>query len=174
MKRFQKWLIAVLCLITISSVAVSVWTIFFRNVDSPEGPLVPDRAPEIEEQAKPIPNDTSEKDKKPATGGSVTLTYSDQVAIDLSEQAASLMFANPKKSNQDMVLQIVIQDTVIVRSGRLEPGNQISLLTLAEGAVEKLRAGGYEGKFCVFYYDRENGKKAAVNTEIPIEVAVRK
>ena len=172
MPKNAKWIIALLLLITVAAVCVTLWALFFRT---PEVILAPDYAPrETEALAETIPNDNSEKMTSQEGGGSVNLTYSNEVSIDLSDERAFLMFANPGKSNQDMVLQIVIQDTVIVRSGRLEPGNQISLLTLAEGAVEKLRAGGYEGKFCVFYYDRENGKKAAVNTEIPIEVAVRK
>lgn len=83
------------------------------------------------------------------------------------------MFVNPGKSNQDMVIQIVIQDTVVVQSGTLEAGNQVKTLDLLEGMEKKLAPGGYEGKFVVFYYSQENGEKAIVNTDIPVEITVQ-
>ncbi|MFR6562092.1 MAG: hypothetical protein ACLUR5_08915 [Eubacterium ventriosum] len=82
------------------------------------------------------------------------------------------MLANPTKSNQDMVLQLVIDDVVILQSGRLEPGNRVSALNLLDGAEKKLATGGYDGKIVVLYYDRTSGEKAMVNTEIPVTVTV--
>ena len=163
-------LILLLLLITLIAVGVTVWALFFRD----SGPtLDPDYAPqEMEQRAETIPNDSGEKMDKPEGGGSVSLTYSNKVTIDLSDKMAALYFANPGKSNQDMVLQIAIQDTVILQSGTLKPGNQVKLLDLLEGAEEMLSPGGYEGKFIVLYYDQESGEKAMVNTEIPITVNV--
>ena len=163
-------LILLLLLITLIAVGVTVWALFFRD----SGPtLAPDYAPqEMEQRAETIPNDSGEKMDKPEGGGSVSLTYSNKVTIDLSDKLAALYFANPGKSNQDMVLQIAIQDTVILQSGTLKPGNQVKLLDLLEGAEEMLSPGGYEGKFIVLYYDQESGEKAMVNTEIPITVNV--
>ena len=94
--------------------------------------------------------------------------------IDLSRKDAALLFANPGRSNQDMVLQIVIQDRVIVQSGRIVPGNQVTELDLTGDSAALLQPGGYEGSFLVFYYDRVSGEKALVNTEIPITVTVTK
>ena len=163
-------LIILLLLITLIAVGVTIWALFFRS----SGPtLAPDYAPqEMEQHAETIPDDSGEKLDKPEGGGSVSLTYSNKVTIDLSDKAAALYFANPGKSNQDMVLQIAIQDTVILQSGTLKPGNQVKLLDLLEGAEEMLSPGGYEGKFIVLYYDQESGEKAMVNTEIPITVNV--
>ena len=163
-------LILLLLLITLIAVGVTVWALFFRD----SGPtLAPDYAPqEMEQRAETIPNDSGEKMDKPEGGGSVSLTYSNKVTIDLSDKLAALYFANPGKSNQDMVLQIAIQDTVILQSGTLKPGNQVKLLDLLEGAEEMLSPGGYEGKFIVLYYDPDSGEKAMVNTEIPITVNV--
>ena len=163
-------LILLLLLITLSAVCVTVWALFFRD----SGPtLAPDYAPqEMEQNAESIPNDSDEKMAKPEGGGSVSLTYSNKVTIDLSDKAAALYFANPGKSNQDMVIQITIQDTVIVQSGTLVPGQQVKLLDLLEGAENQLSAGGYEGKFVVLYYDQTSGEKAMVNTEIPITINV--
>lgn len=163
-------LIPILLIITVIAICVTVWALFFRD----SGPaLAPDYAPQEEEQnAETIPNDTGEKMENPEGGGSVSLTYSREVAIDLSDETATLLFANPGKSNQDMVLQIVIQDTVIVQSGTLKPGNQVTALDLLDGAAKKLSAGTYEGNFNVLYYNPETGEKAIVNTEIPITITV--
>lgn len=167
----SKLLILLLLLITLVALGVSVWALFFRDTGGPT--LSPDYAPqETEQHAQTIPDDTGEKLEKPEGGGSVSLTYSNKVTIDLSDRAAALYFANPGKSNQDMVIQIVIQDTVILQSGTLTPGRQVKKLDLLEGAEKLLAEGGYTGKFVVLYYDQETGEKAMVNTEIPITVNV--
>ena len=168
----SKLLILLLLLITAATVCVSVWALFFR---APETALVPDYAPqETEEHAQPIPNDSGEKMKSEQGGGSVALTYSNQVTIDLSEEQAELMFANPGRSNQDMIIQIVIQDQVIAQSGKLTAGNQIKQLDLANGAADRLSPGGYDGNFLIFYYSQETGEKATVNTKIPVHITVEK
>ena len=163
-------LILILLLITLIAVGITVWALFFRS-SGPE--LAPDYAPqEMEARAETIPDDDGEKLDAPEGGGAVSLTYSNKVTIDLSDKAAALYFANPGKSNQDMVLQIAIQDTVILQSGTLQPGNQVKLLDLLEGAEDMLAVGGYEGKFIVLYYDQTSGEKSMVNTEIPITINV--
>jgi len=166
----QSLLIFILLLITVTALCVTVWALFFRE---PDVVLAPDFAPVAEEaNAKPIPDDTGTADKAKPGSGSVSLTYSNVVTIDLSQKSAALLFANPGRSNQDMVLQIVIQDTVIVQSGRITPGNQVMELELGADAADMLRPGGYEGSFLIFYYDRESGEKAVISTEIPISVTV--
>ena len=163
-------LILILLIITVIAICITVWALFFRDT----GPvLAPDYAPQEEEQnAETIPGDTGEKLDNPEGGGSVSLTYSREVSIDLSEETATLLFANPGKSNQNMVLQIVIKDTVIVQSGTLKPGNQVTTLELIDGMADNLSAGTYEGNFAVLYYHPETGEKAIVNTEIPITLTV--
>ncbi len=164
-------LIPILLCITFVAVGITVWALFFRESSSPT--LTPDYAPhEMEQNAEAIPDDNGDKMENPEGGGSVSLTYSNKVTIDLSDKAASLYFANPGKSNQDMVVQIAIQDTIILQSGTLTPGQQVKLLDLLEGAEEMLQPGGYEGKFIVLYYDQTSGEKAMVNTEIPITINV--
>lgn len=167
----KKWLIAALAVITAVAVGVSIWALFFRDT---RPPLAPDYAPqETEQNATPIEGDTSgEKLETPQGGGAVSLTYSKKVDIDISDQKAALLFANPSRSTQDMVLQLVIQDTAVIRSGRLMPGSQVTTLDLIKGAEKQLSPGGYEGKFVVLYYNRETGEKAMVNTEIPVTIAV--
>ena len=166
----KRLLILLLLLITIAAVVLSVWAIWFRD-SAPV--LAPDYAPrQIEENAEPIGDDGDEKLSQPEGGGAVGLTYAKEVGISLSDKRATLLFANPTKSNQDMVLQLVIDDVVILQSGRLEPGNRVSTLSLLDGAEKRLTAGGYDGKFVVLYYDRTSGEKAMINTEIPVTVTV--
>ena len=94
------------------------------------------------------------------------------MSIDISDKSVSLLFANPGKSNQDIVLQLVIQDNVIVQSGTLVPGKQVTKLDLSEDAASKLSAGTYEGNFNVLYYDLQSGERAVVHTEIPVTIQV--
>ena len=167
-------IIAILAVITVAALCVTMWALFLREPDdSNKVILAPDYAPQNkEENAETIPDDTSDKMQNPEGGGAVSLTYSNEVTIDISDKAAALYFANPGKSNQDMVIQIAIRDTVILQSGTLSPGNQVKLLNLLEGAEEMLQPGGYEGKFIVLYYDQTSGEKSMVNTEIPITINV--
>ncbi len=167
----EKKLILLLLAVTLAAVAVTVWALFFR---APAVVLAPDYAPqETEAHAETIGDDTGEKMDQPQGGGSVSLTYSKDVTIDLSDKRAQLYFANPGKSNQDMVVQIVIQDTVLVQSGLLTPGNQVTQLDLLSGADRQLAPGGYEGKFVVLYYDPVSSEKAILNTEIPLTITVQ-
>lgn len=152
----SRWIILLLLFVTVSALCVTVWALFFR---SPKVALAPDYAPqETEAYAQTIPNDSGEK-KSEDGGGSVSLTYSNQVNIDLSDETASLLFANPGRSNQDMIIQIVVQDQVIVQSGKLTAGNQVMTLDLLEDAAQKLSPGGYEGTFLILYYSQETGAR---------------
>ena len=169
-------IIAILAVITVAALCVTMWALFLREPSAGNDDKVilnPDYAPQKQEQnAETIPDDTGEKMENPEGGGAVSLTYSNEVTIDISDKAAALYFANPGKSNQDMVIQIAIQDTIILQSGTLSPGNQVKLLNLLEGAEDMLQPGGYEGKFVVLYYDPISGEKSMVNTEIPITINV--
>ena len=169
-------IIAILAVITVAALCVTMWALFFREPSAGDDDKVilnPDYAPQKQEQnAETIPDDTGEKMENPEGGGAVSLTYSIEVTIVISDKAAALYFANPGKSNQDMVIQIAIQDTIILQSGTLSPGNQVKLLNLLEGAEDMLQPGGYEGKFVVLYYDPISGEKSMVNTEIPITINV--
>ncbi len=169
-KNNTKWLILLLLLITAIAIGVTVWALFFRS----SGPtLTPDYAPvETEANAESIPDDSGDKMDSPQGGGSVSISYSTNVTIDLSEKTASLYFANPGKSNQDMVVQVVIQDTILVQSGTLSPGNQVTTLNLLDGAEKQLSPGGYDGKLVILFYDETTGEKAVVNTEIPVTITV--
>ena len=173
----KKLLVLLLLLITCTSLGVTYWALFIRN-NKPEqkqdGPkiLEPDVAPgDKEKNAESMGDEGDKKLDQPKGGGAVSITYSKDVTIDLSDKTVTLLFGNPTRSNQSMVLQIVIQDNVIVQSDTLAPGYQVKKLDLKTDIG--LKPGTYKGKFNVLYYDSDTGKKAVVNTEIPIDIDVQ-
>ncbi len=166
----RKWLLLLLLLLLLICICVTVWAIFFRK-KTPVPP--PDYAQiETERNAEPIGGGSSEKLEAPEGGGAVALTYSKEISISLSDKKASLMVANPGKSTQDMVIQLVINDKVIIQSGRVLPGNRVTKLDLSDGTERSLSAGKYEGRMIISFYDCQNGEKAMLDTEIPVNVTV--
>lgn len=125
-----------------------------------------------EQHAEDIGDSDEEKLTQTQGGGAVSLTYTSQVSISLSSGQATLYFANPSKSNQDIVLQIVAQDVVLAQSGTISPGKQVETLELWEGVAAQLSPGGYNGRFVVLYYQPDTHEKTIVNTEIPVNITV--
>ena len=174
-KKTMIILIAVLAVITLACVTTVIVVLVGQN-NEPPTVLAPDYAPQEEDpNAEKIPDDTGDKLDAPDGGGAVSLIYTTNVTIDLSDKKATLLFGNPQKSTQDMVVQIVVKDQVIVQSGRITPGNRVTALDLLSDAPT-LGAGTYTSencKFVVLYYDQDSGEKAILNTEIPITVTVQ-
>ena len=170
-QRIYRWGIVVIAII-LSALLLSVC---FSSLHKQGGEvLIPVLAPEeTEPNVETIPNDTSTKADN-TNGGSVRLTYSDKVTIDLNDKIATLYFGNPGRSNRDMILRIVIQDEVIAQSGLIPSGYQVETIELLPEAVSLLQTGAYSGKFAIFYYSQETGELATINTEIPITVVIRK
>lgn len=174
MKQFkhpdkQSFLFFLLLMITVCAVCISVWALFFRT---PATVLTPDHVPVLEAYAQPIPGDEEKSADAQPGSGSVSLTYSNQVDIHLADQKATLHFANPGRSNQDLVIELVIQGQVILQSGRIVPGNQVTELKLTPEVAAMLMPGGYDGGFQVHFYDPVSGEKSIVTTEIPVFVLV--
>lgn len=169
-EREKKQLFAAILLLVVGCICVAVWALLFQESESS---LAPDRAPqETEANQSPIEGDDGDKMEAEEGGGAVSMMYSSYVTIDLSDELAILMFANPNKSVQDMLVQIVIRGEVLAQSGRLTPGNKVTALNLLDGASKKLSVGGYDGKFVISYYDTTTGEKSIVNTEIPVSISV--
>ena len=170
-QRIYRWGIAIIVLLLIALLLSMCHSSLKKQGNEV---LIPDLAPEeTEPNVETIPNDTSTKADS-TNGGSVRLLYSDRVTIDLSDDMASLYFGNPSRSNQDMILRIVIQEEVIAQSGLIPAGYQVETLELLPDTSSMLRAGTYSGKFVIYYYNQENDERATINTEIPITVVVGK
>lgn len=165
----RKLLFLLMLLITLVAVAVSVWTVFFRSSQV----IVPDYAPlETQENAESVPDDNNNKKPNENGSGSVNLTYSDQVHVVLGEKKAYLYFVNPGKSNQNMVVRILIKDELVAQSGLIVAGYKVNELKLTDSVVRRLSVGGYDGRFEIYFYNQDTNEKAAVNTEIPVRIEV--
>lgn len=168
-KKTKRMLILLLLLIILIAIGIIIWAIFIRD-----NSLSPDYAALNDEKyARDIGDDGDDKLAQAEGGGAVSLTYSTDVTVDRSEEEATLMFANPTKSNQDMVVQIVVHDLVIAQSGRISPGKQVEKLDLSDGMADRLKKGGYNGNLTVLYYQPDTHEKTIVNTEIPVNITVR-
>ena len=105
--------------VALAAVGVAVWALLFRD---PAPPAIPDIAPAVEDNAQPT-GEAEDKMSQAQGGGAVNLTYSDQVTLSLGERILSLQVTNPARSNQSMLLQVVVQGVVVAQSGTLPPGN---------------------------------------------------
>lgn len=162
----------ILILLILALAAVSVWAIFFRE-PSDSDVLPPDYAPmEQDPNATDITGEGTDKIDAPEGGGAVGLTYSDTVNVDLSDQTVSLLFQNPGRSLDNMVLQIIVQDTLLAQSELLVPGKQLLNLPLRDGVAAKLAPGGYKGKFVVSIYNPTTGEKNMIDAQVEITVNV--
>ncbi len=167
-------IIILLIILILLFAAVSVWAIFFRD-KAPEdsGILAPDYAPiQTDTNATDIENDTTDKLDAPDGGGAVGLTYSDQVKVDLSDKTVTLMFQNPGRSLNNMVLQIAVQELLLAQSDLLVPGKMLTTMPLSDEAASKLLPGGYKGKFIASIYDPDTGEKNMLDAQVEITVTV--
>lgn len=166
MNHSYKIILSVLAAVTCLSVGIALWAVFFRDASpalAPDGPLA------TEVNALPTQEDDGEKLAQAEGGGAVNITYSDQVTVSLSDGLAHLSFSDPARSNQSLVLEIVVQGTTVVRSQLLPPGHQLAALPLLNTA--QLSPGQYAGTFLVTFY-QPDGTPALLRTEIPISITV--
>lgn len=171
-EKKRKLLMIILIFGIVVCLAVTIWALFFRGTDGPI--LTPDYAPiQKEPNATPVEGDGSKLDV-PNGGGGISIEYVSSVYIDLSDNQANLQYTHPAKSTQNIVLQIIVKDTIIAQSGLITPGNQLKVLTLLSGAAKKLSAGTYtDAQFRILSYDPVSGEKAMVDTVAQITVIVQ-
>ncbi len=106
-------------------------------------------------------------------GGAVGLTYQTDVTISIGSGMAGLFFANPSRSVDNLSIILYVNGFKVAESGIIEPGNQITMLTLNDlGKRTITDLGSREGKILVEFYNSETNEKAVVNTEIPVRVIV--
>lgn len=167
----QKWF--VIGSIVAAVIIMLLLLILLQQCYSEPNVLNPDYPPEADDpNAETMAPSNDEKLEHEEGGGAVSIMLYDDVTIDISDRRAFLYFANPYRSTQDMMLQLVIQDEVIVQTGRLRPGYQLKQAELLKDTEKLLREGTYEGKIVIYYYDVENNEKAVVNTEVDVKIKV--
>ena len=131
--------------------------------------LVPDYPPQDEDPNQaPMENDPGGTLETEEGGGAVNITYGEEAKVDLSDGKVTIYCANPSKSTRDMVITLVLDngsDTIVGRSQRVTPGNQIIEIPLEESAKELLLVGGYNAKYVVGCYDPVTNEKDSVELE---------
>ncbi len=168
----KNYLLIILILFLITIIALGVTIVMLLLGGKKQSLLPPDYAPvETEENMDSVDGDETKLPQSEG-GGAVGLTFSYEVNIDLSNGQATFYVKNPMKSNQDMVVQLVIKDVLVFQTGRLTPGHELSKMDLSDDVLNRLAAGGYEGALRFYYYDPDTGEKAMVNTNIPVNVTV--
>lgn len=103
-------------------------------------------------------------------GGAVELRYGKNATLDLTTKKISFFFENPGKSSHNMLIQFVINDTVIAQSGLIQPGFNIERLDFLNNI--NLSEGDYAGKMVVRYYDMNTNQEAIMSSEIPSTIKV--
>ena len=171
-KRFFLWWWILLLLILLIAVGVIVWALFIRAPKT-ENTLAPDYAPrQVEQHARVYGGETSKLEQTDG-GGAVTLEYTTDVNISLSEKKVYFSVANPYQSNQSMLVQIKIKDEVVAESGTLQPGYKLGELDITEQKAKMLSEGVYDGQILIWYYQPDTGERAVVNTAIPVSINVQ-
>lgn len=167
-------MIGVLSVLLLVCICVTIWAVFFRS----EGGIVltPDYAPPGEdENSQKIPGQGEGKLDVTQGGGGIGIQYSQQVRIDLSDKMVYLQYANPGRSTQNVMLQIIIKGKIVAQSGIVKPGYQIGKVSLLEGMENILKEGVYvDAVFKFLSYDPITAEKAMVDTEGKIAVTVQK
>lgn len=165
-KRRTVILLLLLLLLLLTSCGGILYSLLNREI------LAPDYAPQdVEWRAEDMEEGAGAKLPQPEGGGASSLIYTTQVVIDASLEEAQLFMGNPGKSNQDIVLQLVVKDTLIIQSGTIKPGKKVETMDLLDGAASRLRPGGYDGLYIVSFYNN-TGEKAMLDSEIPVTVNV--
>ena len=167
MDRRSKTYLILAIVIALLAVCVAIWALCFR---APEAPADEILSPVTDEHLTPTDDGNDEKMPQAEGGGAVNITYSTQVTISLADAAAAVQITNPTRSNQSMVIQLVIQDVQVGQSGSIPPGNQLTVIPLKENIT--IEPGSYDGKFQLLFFDPETNEQANLTTNIPVTVTV--
>lgn len=105
-------------------------------------------------------------------GGFVSLIYTKQAHIDLSDAQVEMYFMNPYKSNHSIALELYItdgdQDWLVAESGLIDAGYGLRSMTFNEKVelAPTTEERGYKGKYVVRFYDPETGERSVFTTEV--------
>ena len=167
MDRRSKTYLILATVVALLAICVAVWALFFR---APETPADPEISPVADEHLTPTDDGDDEKMPQAEGGGAVNITYSNEVTISLADAAATVQITNPTRSNQSMLIQLMIQDVKIGQSGTIPPGNQLAVIPLNENIT--IEPGSYDGKFQLLFFDVKTNQQANLTTSIPVTIRI--
>lgn len=158
--------ILLLCLVSAISLTAAI------TLSGGGGPVIlnPDHPlPDVDQNVTPIEDDNSQKADVADGGGSVSMIYTLEAALDLSTGEIGIYFKNPNASSHDVVLELYAvsggEEYLLAASGRVAAGYALSVLTLSEDAPQ-LSEGIYTGLYRLRCYDPDSGEMALVAPEI--------
>lgn len=158
-------LLAVLAMLAVTTVLV------VQLIGNPKPPIVidPDHPlPEIDPDIETLPDD-GDKVQSESGGGFVSMVFSYDVTVSLSEEKATITYQNPNKSNHSVVLELYLisgeQEYFLGRTGLIPAGGAIYQMDVSERDAN-IRAGIYNGLFRSYYYDPLTGERAAISSDI--------
>lgn len=167
MDRRSKTYLILATIIALLAICVAVWALFFR---APETPADPEISPVADEHLTPTDDGDDEKMPQAEGGGAVNITYSNEVTISLADATAAVQITNPTRSNQSMLIQLMIQDVKVGQSGTIPPGNQLAVIPLNENIT--IEPGSYDGKFQLLFFDVKTNQQANLTTSIPVTIRI--
>ena len=167
MDRRSKTYLLLATVVALLAICVAVWALFFR---APETPTDPEISPVADEHLTPTDDGDDEKMPQAEGGGAVNITYSNEVTISLADAAATVQITNPTRSNQSMLIQLMIQDVKVGQSGTIPPGNQLAVIPLNENIT--IEPGSYDGKFQLLLFDVKTNQQANLTTSIPVTIRI--
>ena len=154
--------------------ALAVLGIFLLKPSAPGtpggqgGPVViqPDHPlPPVDDNSQKLEDDNSQKAEVADGGGSVSMIYTLEAALDLSEKTIGIYFKNPNASSHNVTVDFYIVsggvEYLVAQSGLLEAGYGLTQMTLLPGAPS-LSEGIYTGLYRLHCYDPESGEQAMV------------
>ena len=167
MDRRSKTYLLLATVVALLAICIAVWALFFR---APETPADPEISPVADEHLTPTDDGDDEKMPQAEGGGAVNITYSNEVTISLADAAATVQITNPTRSNQSMLIQLMIQDVKVGQSGTIPPGNQLAVIPLYENIT--IEPGSYDGKFQLLFFDVKTNQQANLTTSIPVTIRI--
>ena len=150
-----------------------------KNGPSGPGSISPDRPlPSVDANAEELEGDSGEKPDVEPGGGSLSLIYTLEAAVNLSSGDVQIYFQNPNKSTHNVALDMYIvsegQEYLVAQSDLLEAGYGLTHLKLLENAPE-LSEGMYTGLYRLHCYDPVSGEEIMITPEITgVNVTVTK
>ena len=167
MDRRSKTYLLLATVVALLAICIAVWALFFR---APETPADPEISPVADEHLTPTDDGDDEKMPQAEGGGAVNITYSNEVTISLADATAAVQITNPTRSNQSMLIQLMIQDVKVGQSGTIPPGNQLAVIPLNENIT--IEPGSYDGKFQLLFFDVKTNQQANLTTSIPVTIRI--
>lgn len=167
MDRRSKTYLLLATVVALLAICIAVWALFFR---APEPPANPEISPVADEHLTPTDDGDDEKMPQAEGGGAVNITYSNEVTISLADATAAVQITNPTRSNQSMLIQLMIQDVKVGQSGTIPPGNQLAVIPLNENIT--IEPGSYDGKFQLLFFDVKTNQQANLTTSIPVTIRI--